>query len=185
MFTSKKIFAVILITMVACCGGFWTFVYNPQQKQYLALQQDLEKTIERYDKASRAQQDLDNIRQRLERESASLFALEGRFIDKGDLSIVTEKMRDLSRKHNLQLVDFTPAFSAFFADTSQSEVKALPFSITVKGHYLNIGRFIESWSQQDFYIVAEEAYVGKSDRRGRDLEADISGRLYAWAKGDR
>ena len=135
----------------------------------------------KFDNAKHALSELEKIEVDLLKQNEELKKINDRFIKKDQLSTITVKIRNITRDSNLKLLDFTPLFKIYFADTTSAPVKALPFSITVKGKFLDIGRFVENWKNLDFYMKPEEIVVDKLLSNSNELEANITGRLYAWS----
>lgn len=180
--SSKKVFIIVLLSAVVMVLGFNYSLLNPVENEKALLQKQLRETINKFNNANHAKRDLENLREKLMLENKKLDAIKNRFILKNELSAVTSQMRDMTKKHKLKLIDFTPVFKFYFADTSKTPVKALPFSITVTGKFINIGKFIESWDNFNFYIVPDEIHLIKMNSKTNNLEAMIVGRFYAWSR---
>lgn len=178
---TKNIFFGLLILLLAVIGGFYSFIYTPKQNDIVLLQKELKETVNKFNFAKKAENDLENIRVSLANEEAKLATVQNRFINKNILSDITMKIRRNTINSNLKLIDFTPIFKQYFADTSTTDVKALPFSITVKGRFLEIGKFIEGWDNLDFYMIPDEIYLNRITSNSNELEANITGHLYARA----
>ena len=175
----------IFIGIILCCAliisGFFVFIYNPKEEEQENIKQALLDTENKFNAAKRAVNDLNKIKLTLAEQQENLNSVKRRFIRNEELSSITVKIRNFTRSNNLKLVDFTPLFKNYFADTSTAEVKALPFSITVEGRFLDIGRFVEGWENLDFYMVPDEITARTSLSRSNLLEATVTGNLYAWA----
>lgn len=179
--SSKNIFIILIVASVAILIGLNYGFYIPVEEEKEQVQKALRETINKFNTANRAMHELENIRAKLEKENQNLEQVKSKFIKKSELSTITFQMRDKTREHNLRLIDFTPAFKFYFADTSKVPVKALPFSVTVSGNFINIGKFIESWQNFNFYILPEEVQIAKMTNKSNNLEAIIAGRFYAWS----
>ncbi|MCB0283674.1 MAG: type 4a pilus biogenesis protein PilO [Calditrichaeota bacterium] len=180
MLTRNLFFGLLLIVAVLI-GSFYLLIYTPKQNNIDRLKQELNQTVNKFNSAKRAENDLENIRGSLTVEQNNLEKLSTRFIKKNNLSDITMKIRKNTRESNLELIDFTPIFKEYFSDTSTADIKALPFSITVKGRYLEIGRFIDGWENLDFFMIPDEIYLNRMSSSSNLLEANITGHLYAWA----
>ncbi len=180
--TSKNIFLILLLGFVAIVFAFNFVIYSPIEQEQELLEKQLLETKNKFNNANHAKLDLKNIREKLANENNKLEDIKQKFITKSELSSITFKMRDRTREFNLKLIDFTPVFKFYFADTSKTPVKALPFSVTVSGKFVDIGKFIESWNSFNFYVVPDELEIVKMNNKTNKLEAIIVGRFYAWSK---
>ncbi|KAA3617283.1 MAG: hypothetical protein D8M58_03145 [Calditrichaeota bacterium] len=180
--SAKNIFIVLVLSLATVVVAFNFAIYNPAEEERLLLQKQLNKTVQKFKNASRAKKDLENIRERIDIENDRLSEIKKKFIEKNDLSNITLQIRERTNQHHLKLLEFTPVFKFYFADTSKSPVKSLPFSVIVTGKFIDIGKFVESWNDFDFYIIPEEIQIEKLNNKSNNLEAMIVGRFYAWAK---
>jgi Tfp pilus assembly protein PilO len=181
--SSRNVFILLITAFILLINGFLVFIYNPKQTDREQIQKKLQTTINNFNSAKHAEHDLENIREILILENAKLEKIKDKFISKNQLSEITLKLRDATKQNNLSLIDFTPVFQQYFADTTQSNVKTLPFSVTVRGKYTEIGNFIESWGEFNFYMIPDEIHIQRANSKSNSVEADITGRLYAWSKG--
>lgn len=177
---SRNIFFGLLIFCMAILSSFYVFIYNPKQEKNNQLREQLQATKNNFNSAKRAEKDLKNIQELYEKQKGELQSVKDRFINKNNLSEITRRIRRITAESNLKLVDFTPIFTQYFADTSNSNIKPLPFSISVKGGFLDIGKFIEGWEDKEFHIVPDGIYLDRVNARSNELEANITGYLYAW-----
>ena len=180
--SSKNVFIILLVGFILSTIAYNYGFYIPIEEEQAAIEKQLRQTINKFNTASHAKQDLEHIREMLVDEKEVLSNIQSKFIKKSDLSSITFQMRDKTREHRLSLIDFTPVFKYYLADTSKFPVKPLPFSITVSGNFLDIGKFLESWENLDFYIIPDEVHLAKLNSKTNKLEAIIIGRFYAWAK---
>jgi Tfp pilus assembly protein PilO len=180
--SSKNVFIILLFGFIASAFAFNYGLYRPIETEQEAIENQLRRTIKKFNTARHAKRDLEHTREMLFHEKEILADIQSKFIKKGDLSSITFQMRDKTREYKLLLIDFTPVFKYYLADTSNSPVKPLPFSITVSGKFLDIGKFIESWEKFDFYIIPDEIHLSKFSSKTNKLEATIVGRFYAWEK---
>lgn len=181
--SSKHYFLILIFVFVAVVAAFQILIYNPKIDDRDQLKTTIKETVNKFKKAKLAEKDLVNIQAKLANQEEKLELIKSKFIHKTELSDISRRMKQATSNHNLKLIDFTPAFQNYFSDTSKAPIKLLPFSITVSGKYLNIGRYIESWNDLEFYIISDNISVKKKNSKSNIVEADITGRLYAWAKG--
>lgn len=178
--SAKRGFLILLMLQIVAFSLWYVFLYQPGAVQLSQLQRQVEEARTQVKNANHAQVDLSNIQKRLENEKQEVIALKKRFADRNNLSEVTIAMQNEARRFHLELTDFAPVLETYFADTTTSEVKALPLAITVSGSYINIGRYIESWGSLPFYVVPEEIVVEKVDENSNELQAVVTGKLYCW-----
>jgi Tfp pilus assembly protein PilO len=179
--STKNIFVLLLISFAVSLLVFNYAIYDPAEQEKELLQKQLLETENKFNNANHAKLELENIREKLNLENEKLEKIKLKFITKNELSSITFQMRDRTKKHKLKLIGFTPIFEQYFADTSKALVKALPFSITLSGKFIDIGKFIESWANFNFYIVPDEIHLVKMNNKTNNLEAVIVGRFYAWS----
>ena len=178
---TRNIFIGLLSFCLAALIAFYLFIYIPQEQEKTDINSELQATLKKFDKARFAMTELNKIQAELVNQEEELNRFNARFIDRSQLTRITIKIRNFTQKYNLKLVDFTPLFNIYFADTSRAPIKALPFSVTVEGKFLDIGRYLENWERQDFFMIPDEIFVNELSSRTNVLKANITGRLYAWA----
>ncbi len=177
---AKNLFYIMLVFFSLGILSGILFYYNPSLDKLAEVKKELSLNTDRFNTASHANRDIANVKMKYEEGVQSLKKIERRFIYRRELGDITAKLQKHARKFNLDLIDFTPIFRVYFADTSSSPVKRLPFTLTVSGSYLDIGQFIESWPDMEFFITPGQLYLGKTGAKSNRIEADITGLLYAW-----
>jgi len=181
--SSKQLFLVLIFVFVALVAAFQILIYNPKIDDRDQLKENIKQTASKFKDAKLAEKDLESIHFKLENEQENLEEIKDKFIIKNQLSDISLRMKEITSDYNLKLIDFTPAFQNYFSDTSKAPIKQLPFSITVSGKYLDIGKYLESWNQLEFYIIYKNISIEKKNPKSNIVESDITGLLYAWTKG--
>ncbi len=177
---AKNLFIALFITFSAATTVAILFYHNPAGEQLREVKKELQRNTARFNNASHANRDIENVRLKYEQSLKSLQDVEKRFIYRRGLGEITTRLKQHAKSFNLELIDFTPIFKVYFSDTSSSRVKKLPFTLTVSGSYLDVGHFIESWPEMEFFITPGQLYLGKKGIKSNLVEADITGLLYAW-----
>jgi Tfp pilus assembly protein PilO len=178
---SKGKFSIVLSVLLVTVLIVWfTFFYYPKSIEINRVKSQIKEMRNNLASASQANVDIENIEKKLLNEKNKLEAVKARFVEKDDLASVSRELGNFAKKYNLRLTDFAPVFDEYYSDTTNTTVKALPLAITVKGTYLNIGRFIEDWGNLPFYLEANEISMQRFKPKSNDLEAVISSKLYAW-----
>ncbi len=180
MMNAKNLFFIMLVGFTLIIISGILFYYNPATEKLAEVEKELKVNTSRFNNASHANRDITNVKLKYEERQESLRKIEKRFIYRKELGNITEKLQGHAQRYGLRLIDFTPIFRVYFADTSSSPVKRLPFTLTVSGSYLDIGRFLESWPDMEFFITSGQLYLGKTGKKSNRIEADITGLLYAW-----
>jgi len=178
---TRNIFIGLLSFCIVALITFYLFIYTPQEQEKTDINSELQATLNKFNKAKFAMTELNKIQAELVNQEEELNRFNSRFIARSQLTRITIKIRNFTAKYNLKLVDFTPLFNIYFADTSRAPIRALPFSVTVEGKFLDIGKYLENWERQDFFMIPDEIFVKELPARTNVLEANITGRLYAWA----
>jgi len=178
---SRNIFIGLLLFCIVALIGFYLFIYAPQEQEKIDINSELQATLKKFNKAKLAMSELQKVQAELIHQEEELNHFNARFIDKNQLKSITINIRNFTQKYNLKLLDFTPLFSTYFADTSTAPIKTLPFTVTVQGKFFDIGRYLENWERQDFFMIPDEIFVKEISSRTNVLEANITGRLYAWS----
>jgi len=178
--SSKRLFLILILILLA--GGilWYSFAYVPHATKIQSLNIQLKEAFSRLKSANRAKVDLKNIEVRLQKEKENLEILKKRFVDKKNLTDVTITMKNFAARYNLELVDFAPVLENYFSQDQKKPVLALPLAVTIKGDYVQMGRFIEDWQKLPFFIIPEEIVVEKPDEDSNDLQAVVTGKLYCW-----
>jgi len=177
---SRKIFIGLLFLCAVVLSAFYIFLYSPQQREKMKIESELQETSDKFSKANLALNELQHTQKVLKEKKAEINEINARFIEREQLRKITLKIRNFTQDYNLRLIDFTPLFNLYFADTSAAPIKALPFSVIVRGKFLEIGRYLENWERREFFMIPDEIKVRKYNTRTDVLEATITGRLYAW-----
>ena len=181
--SNKNIFIALFSVLITLVLVFQFLIYLPKDDEKEQLKADLKLTANKFNTAKLAEKDLENIRLKLHEQEKKLEAIKGKFIYKNQLRDITGRMQQITKGYNLRIADFTPELQSSFSDTSTVSAGPLPFSITVSGKYMDIGKYLESWSDLEFYIMHEEIFIRKKNPKQNILEAEIIGNLYAWSKG--
>jgi len=179
---NRTIFFGLLFLSVLLSSAFYFVLYSPKAEEQLKIKDQLKATMQKFNKAKMALSDLNNAEKILEKQKSELDRINGRIIESDQLSKITIKIRNFTHDYNLKLIDFTPIFEQYFADTTNNPIKALPFSVTVKGKFLDLGRYLENWENRDFFMIPDEIFVKELNPSTNELEAKITGSLYAWAR---
>jgi len=177
----RKRFSYILsAVLLAVLVGWFIFFYYPESIEINKIELRIKAMHKELASANQANVDLENIENKLLKERKRLEEVRSKFVEKDDLTSVSKKMEDFAKKNNLRMIDFAPVFEDYFADTSKTVIKELPLAITVRGRYLDIGRFVENWENLPFYLRAEEISIQRFTDSSNDLKATISSKLYSW-----
>lgn len=184
--SNRNILIILILVLVLSTVGYALFFKGGFDAELAEVEMQLKETRDKFNKASKAQRDLERITSLKEQRIEELEKVKERVINRNQFSQIPQLFKELTRKHNLKLVDFTPMFDLYQADTSTAAIKAMPFTITVEGKYLNIGTFLEDWPTFKYYLVSDGILAHKNRRDKTDkLAVDIVGRLYAWNNGQR
>jgi Tfp pilus assembly protein PilO len=177
----RKRFSYILsIVLFAVLVVWFVFLYYPKSIEIQKTKLKIKEMRHELASASQANVDIQNIENRLLEEGKSLEEVRSKFVEKDDLASVSRKIEDFARKYDLRLIDFAPVFEDYFADTSKTIIKALPLAITVRGRYLDVGKFIENWEQLPFYLEPKGIVIQRLAANSNDLKATITSELYSW-----
>lgn len=180
MMMDRRNFIVLFIVLVSGMIGWYSFVYVSLDKELQDVSNQLNELTLKVGQARRAEYDIRHIESRLSKEKLSLEQEKNRFIRKGDLSAVTEKMRQLAQKHDITVLDFSPSFENYFENNLDTKITALPIDITISGKYLDIGKYMEDWDSLQFYIFPSAILIETLGKESNLLKAKISTKLYIW-----
>ena len=177
----KKKFSIVLTVILLGGVSLWyVFIYHPKKIEIDDIKLKISKIRSDIVTANKANFDINNIEIKLEEEKKRLEDIQTRFVEKDDLAKVSKEMKNFARKHELRLTDFAPVFEDYFADTINTQIKALPLTIKVKGRYLKVGEFVENWKKLPFYLQPTEIAIQRFQPTRNDVEAIISSKLYSW-----
>ncbi|RMH65716.1 MAG: hypothetical protein D6677_01805 [Calditrichaeota bacterium] len=178
--TAKRLFFILILFFVLASVAEVVFYYQPSLEKRQQSRQKLSAQKKKYFNASHARKDIDRQRQLYQKHHQKLDSVKQRFINRDALSEITQKIKRQAETYHLELVDFTPIFKVYFADTSTKAVKPLPFSMVLSGHFLDVGKFLDTWPEMSFYITAHQLFMDKAESKSNRVEAEITGMLYAW-----
>lgn len=176
----KKIFIVLCCILIFGFLG-WRIFIDQRQSEYLdKVNNELQEYIEKLSSARNAKMNLEQVRKTFEVEQKNLARAQGRFINKNDLSAVAQNLNKYADTHKIKLMDFAPVLDKYFSEISDAKIITLPINIAVHGRYLDIGKFIEKWSELPFYLIADEISIYRVGPNQNMLRAEIMAKLYAW-----
>ncbi len=176
---AKRRFYIVLFIYIIFIFIWYFFINMPQVQNLNQVNLKLNEISQQVSVARRAQINLKQIKQRFQKEQEQLQQEKEKFIRKDQLSKVTQELRKLAEKYNLKMTDFSPGFNDYF-DKQKKTIVPLPISISFIGRYLQIGKFLESWSTLPFYLVPQEVTLQKLDKNGYDIQAIVEAKLYTW-----
>ena len=175
--SAQRLFIIFLVSFIALGVLWFSFIYSPLQIDETNAKIRFEEVSS---KLKYARRDLGMIENRLDKKKEALADVKTRIVDRKNLSNITEALRNRAQDFKLEITDFTPVLENYFETTGNSQVKPLPLVITVSGRYLQIGKFIESWDNLNFYLTVHEIIVEKLDVHSNELTATITCNLYTW-----
>lgn len=178
----KRSSYILSALLLAILVVWFVFFYYPKRVEIDKIKLDIKEMRHDLATASQANVDIEKIEGKFLQEQKSLEEVRSRFVEKDDLAKVSRKIEEFARGYNLRLTDFAPVFEDYFADTSKGAIKALPLAITVRGRYLDIGKFIENWENLPFYLEPKGIMIQRVTPFTNDLKAIISSQLYSWNK---
>jgi len=176
----KKFSYILSILLLTILVVWFVFFYYPKSIEIDKIKLQIKEMRHDLASASQANVDIQKIENKLLEEEKALEEARSRFVEKDDLATVSRKIEDFARGYNLKLTDFAPVFEDYFADTSKNEIKVLPLAITVRGKYLDIGRFTENLGSLPFYLEPKGIMIQRFSPASNDLKATISSQLYSW-----
>lgn len=180
MVKAQRIFLALVVLLVFISVGWFILVYQPLQLEIKKKHRELGQLNRQIQNAQNANINLDKIEKEAERAEQELNEIRSKFVNRDDLSRVTENLRKLAQKHHVEITDFSPVLDSYFDDSENESIKPLPIVLTVIGRYLEIGRFVENMKNLDFYLTPREILIEKMDAESNDLEATITCNLYTW-----
>ncbi|GAB4333800.1 MAG: hypothetical protein Kow0037_12150 [Calditrichia bacterium] len=175
---SKKTFFIILGVFAVISIGWYLLLAAPLSKRSSEYEQQLKSIHEKLRGAQRAEMQLKSISRQLEDKKKELADIKARFVDRKQLSNVTQSIKKAAEKFDLEVTDFSPVLDVYFDQSGSGAVKPLPIAITVVGGYLKIGRFIENLKDLDYYMIPQDCVIEKYEPESNDLLATITCNLY-------
>ncbi len=172
----KTLYSIVVLMLVVVAGWF-LFSYQPNKSRLNELNRQLDTASDKVNQARTAQINLNKVRNAYEKKRRNLNEARNRFITRDELSEVTDQMDRMAHRHNLSIEDFAPKLDRYFSDKNDEKVSILPADIIVRGGYLDIGRFIESWDRLPFYITQEGIDIEYESGEPK-LKARITVNLY-------
>ncbi len=178
--TVQRVFLILTLLLItgSVCG--YLFLYKPitidlesKKTEYLDLNSRLKN-------AQQAKVSMQGITTRLQQAEDRLKETKSHFIRRTQLSEVTTALTRLAKKHNVRVKDFSPVLDTYFDDNGPQQIRPLTTFIIVTGSFLNVGRFIENWSDLEFYMVPDKVIFEKLDPASNDLTVTITTRLFTW-----
>jgi Tfp pilus assembly protein PilO len=109
-----------------------------------------------------------------------LEGVKAHFVHRENLSELIEKISRRSRDYNLEILDFSPVIDSYFSNSEEGIIKILPLAVTVKGQYLQIGKFIENFDKLDFYLIPQKILIEVLNSEKNILSATVTCNLYTW-----
>lgn len=176
----KKFSYILSVLLIAILVMWFIFFYYPKSIEIDKIKFQIREMRNDLASASQANVDIEKIENRLLEEQKAFEEARSRFVERDDLAKVSRKIDEFARGYNLRMTDFAPVFEDYFADTSKNVIKVLPLAITVRGKYMDIGKFIENWGSLPFYLEPKGILIERFTQTSNDLKATISSQLYSW-----
>ncbi|HGY55829.1 MAG TPA: hypothetical protein ENK44_09015 [Caldithrix abyssi] len=176
----KKIFTILLAVLLIISLSWYLFIYSRQKATLEDIESNLRVVAHKLKNAQQAQQNMKLIEENLKKKQENLTNERNRFISESDLPEVTEKLKSFAREYNLELTDFSSSFESLLESEKKTKIAPLALSLTVKGKYLDIGRFLEHWPTLPFYLIPERFNIKRAGEDTNILDATISATLYIW-----
>ncbi|MFZ0388918.1 MAG: type 4a pilus biogenesis protein PilO [Calditrichia bacterium] len=177
---SRKWFLIIVVTFVISSVLWFTFYKQPLNLELKKTRLHFAEVTNKLRVAQRAKQDLELIRQRRERVQDDLTKIENRIIQQDNLVELTAVLQEKAAQNSLEIYDFTPVLESYFSSEGNEKVKALPVMISLRGRYLNIGRFLDDFSRFDYFLIPREIVLEKLNPGDNDVTATVTTSLYTW-----
>lgn len=175
---SKKTFFIIIGTFLVVAIAWYFLLAVPLSNRASDYEKQLKSIHEKLRGAQRAERQLKTMSRQLEEKTQELEKIKSRFVDRKNLSKVTQSLKKTAEKFDLEVTDFSPVLDVYFNQTETGAVKPLPIAITVVGRYLKIGRFIEQLKDMDYYLIPQDCVIERFDPESNDLLATITCNLY-------
>ncbi len=176
----KKIFLSLMLLVIVGYAAWYVFVDMRQQDELNKTELKLKAISTKLNKARSAQLNLTSIEKRFEEEQKRLIQERTRFLNKNELSVVTETLKKMASRYKLKLLDFSPGLDSYFGTNPDDKIVALPIDIVVEGYYLDVGKFLEHWQDLPFYMLPNGLELKRANKNENVLHATINGALYTW-----
>ena len=176
----KKLFIIFFVLILAGFLYWYLYVDLRQSQELNQINTDLKRIIKKVEKAKLAKNNISKLKDKYEQEQKKLLLEKERFVNRNDLSLVTKELKNFAVKNKLTLLDFAPAFTSYFSDSTKEKVSTLPIEIKVQGKYFDIGHFIEGWEHLPFYLIARDLEIARTEQGSNLLNAKIIAVLYTW-----
>ncbi len=178
----RRIFLGLLLFLLVGSITWYIFSYQEQLLETQQAETKLQQILTKVRSARLAQSNMKTIEGQFKNQQINLEKERTRFMNKSDISNVTEKLKKFAVEYKVKLMDFAPRFEEYFTENPNMKIIDLPLEITVHGRYADIGRFIENFNQLPFYLIADELTIERVEEESNELKAQIITKLYTWNK---
>lgn len=178
--STQRLFIILSSAFLISSIGWYFLIYQPIRVKTGQTEQEVHKMSLNLTKARRAEKDLQHLEIRLKNAQTELEKIKQRFINRKKMVRVTNELQKKAEEYDLIINDFSPILDSYFESSRNHKIKPLPIVINLTGRYLQIGKFLESLDQLDFYLIPNEFTIEKLDPESDDLTATIFCILYTW-----
>ena len=170
----------ILLSLVVGTVLWYVFIYVPLSGEINTSKILLAGLNQKLKSVRQAESELKNVEDRLTNVKNDLEVVKAHFVHRKNLADIMGKVRSVSDNFDLDIIDFSPVIDSFFNNNQNGIIKILPIAVTVKGRYIQIGKFVENFDKLDFYLTPQKIIIEKKNVESNDLTATITCNLYTW-----
>jgi Tfp pilus assembly protein PilO len=159
---------------------WYVFIYIPLSGEIKTSKILLAGLNQKLRSVRQAESQLKNVEDRLMNAKMDLDVVKAHFVHRKNLADIIKKIRRVSENFNLYVTDFSPVIDSFLENKEDGIIKILPVAVTIKGRYLQIGKFLENFDNLDFYLTPQKITIEKLNLASNELTATITCNLYTW-----
>lgn len=148
------------------------FLHMPKQEEMDRLLQTKKGLVKELDLVKQRSGRLEEVKKELEETQERFVEASKLLPDEKEIPSLLTSISSLGTTAGLEVVTFQPSGEVpreFYAD--------IPFSISVRGQYHNIGQFLDQVSKLDRIVVVKNLNMGRPERRDGGIFLQVSSSL--------
>lgn len=177
----RKVLLIGSVLLVVIVIFFVMFLYRPHFARRAKIEEqisELKKQLKEYEAMAK---DIDRLRKQVANLEDARAEFMSKIAPRSELLTTVRQLIKLAEPHQIVFVEIHPPGleTLNYTERPEAPVSPVPFTITVQGRYVEIGRFLEKLSNFPYYLRTPELeIIGKDDIRPM-VEAKILLNIYA------
>lgn len=166
-----KIIATVLAWLLPALV-YTYFLHMPKQEEMDRLLQTKKGLVKELDLVKQRSGRLEEVKKELEETQARFVEASKLLPDEKEIPSLLTSISSLGTTAGLEIVTFQPS-----GESPREFYAEIPFSISVRGQYHNVGQFLDQVRKLDRIVVVKNLNMGRPERRDGGIFLQVSSGL--------